>query len=43
MFTKALKFSCNALLFITAISFFVIGVELIIITAIGQSNILYGG
>lgn len=41
MTTKILKHSCSAILFITAISFLVIGNFLIIIAAIGQSNLLY--
>ena len=44
MITKTLKFSCNALLFITAVGFLVIGSMLpIYIFIIGQSNMLYGG
>ena len=35
--------ACNILLFITAISFLVIGNALTIVAAIGQSNLLYGG
>jgi len=40
---KILKFTCSFLLYVTALSFFVIGQYLIIVTAIGQSNMLYGG
>ena len=43
MMIKALKISCNVLLFISAIAFLVIGNFLIIVTAVGQSNMLYGG
>ena len=43
MFTKVLKISCDALLFMAAISFLVIANSLIIVTVIGQSNVLYGG
>ena len=43
MTTKILKFTGSALLFVTAISFLVIGSFLIIVAAVGQSNILYGG
>lgn len=43
MGTKILNFSCNFLLYVTAISFFIIGQYLIIVTAVGQSNLLYGG
>ena len=43
MFTKTLKFSCDVLLFITAIGFLVIANSLIIVTVIGQSSVLYGG
>ncbi len=40
---KILNFTCDFLLYITALSFFIIGQYLIIVTAIGQSNMLYGG
>jgi len=40
---KILKISCGFLLYVMALSFFVIGQYLIIVTAVGQSNMLYGG
>jgi len=43
MKSKVIKYSCEFLMYITAISFFIVGQYLIIVSAVGQSNVLYGG